>query len=63
MGEELLLAVLLDEMEIQLLPVLLADGRRLFDHLGSDQHRAGPRQGMAGTAVMHLRYRVLKGAR
>lgn len=25
-----------DEMEIHLVPVLVGDGRRLFDHLGGD---------------------------
>jgi dihydrofolate reductase len=54
-----LAAGVLDELEIHVVPVLLGQGRRLFDHLGP-QHieleRTRVLQGEAG--VTHLRYRV-----
>ena len=52
-------AGLLDEMEIHLVPVLLGEGRPLFEHLGVQQReleRIGVRAGEGG--VTHLRYRV-----
>jgi dihydrofolate reductase len=52
---------LLDELEIHLIPVLLGEGRRLFDHLGVEQRRlerVRVREGEDG--VTHLRYRVLR---
>ena len=53
-------ADLLDEIEIHLIPVLLGDGRRLFEELGT-QHREldrlAVRTGEGG--VTHLRYRFL----
>jgi dihydrofolate reductase len=54
-----LAAGLLDEVQIHLIPVLLGDGRRLFEHLGVEQRRwerIGVREGEGG--VTHLRYRV-----
>jgi dihydrofolate reductase len=54
-----LAAGVLDELELHVVPVLLGQGRRLFDHLGP-QHieleRTRVLQGEAG--VTHLRYRV-----
>jgi dihydrofolate reductase len=52
-------AGLLDEIHIHLIPVLLGDGRRLFEHLGVQQReleRVSVLHGEAG--VTHLRYRV-----
>jgi len=49
----------LDELEIHLIPVLLGEGRRLFDHLGADHielERVRVLEGQGG--VIHLRYRV-----
>ena len=54
-----LTAGVLDELAIHLIPVLLGDGRRLFEHLGVDQRRLeriSVREGEDG--VTHLRYRV-----
>ena len=54
-------AGLLDELEIHVIPVLLGDGRRLFEHLGIPQcqlERVGVREGEGG--VTHLRYRVCR---
>jgi dihydrofolate reductase len=49
-----------DELEIHLVPVLLGEGRRLFEHLGP-QHieleRTRVLEGEAG--VTHMHYRVI----
>src|SRR5581483_7345862 len=52
-------AGVLDELEIHLIPVLLGDGRRLFEHLAIEQRRlerVRVREGEGG--VTHLRFRV-----
>jgi dihydrofolate reductase len=58
-AQRALRAGLLDELEIHLVPVLLGDGERLFEHLGVE-HRELDRirvvEGEGG--VTHLRYRV-----
>lgn len=54
-----LTAGLLDELAIHVIPVLLGDGRRLFEHLGDGQRqleRISVLEGEGG--VTHLRYRV-----
>jgi dihydrofolate reductase len=54
-----LAAGLLDELEIHLVPVLMGDGRRLFEHLGIEHReleRVSVLEGEGG--VTHLRYRV-----
>ena len=54
-----LTAGLLDELEIHLIPVLMGDGRRLFEHLGvapRELERISVLEGEGG--VTHLRYRV-----
>lgn len=50
---------LLDELEISLIPVLLGDGRRLFEHLGIEQRELERIRVLEGEGgVTHLRYRV-----
>ena len=52
-------AGVLDEMEIHLIPVLLAGGRRLFEHLGSGQRQLERVRVLAGEGgVTHLRFRI-----
>jgi dihydrofolate reductase len=51
-------AGVLDELQIHLIPVLLGEGRRLFEHLGSDQIELDPVRVLEGEGVTHLRYRV-----
>jgi len=54
----LLRAGLLDEMEIHLVPVLLGEGRRLFDSLGPGHIELELVRRVEGRDVTHLRYRV-----
>ncbi|WP_378732901.1 dihydrofolate reductase family protein [Nocardia brasiliensis] len=58
-AQALLRAGLLDEMEIHLVPVLLGEGRRLFDGLGPDHIELDVVRRLAARDVTHLRYRVL----
>jgi dihydrofolate reductase len=52
-------AGLLDELEIHLVPVLMGDGRRLFEHLGVEQRQLERTRVLEGEGgVTHLRYRV-----
>lgn len=51
---------LLDEITIDLVPVLLGAGLRLFDHLGNQPIELEQLHIIAGTGVTHLRYRVVK---
>ena len=54
-----LAAGILDELEIHVVPVLLCQGRRLFDHLGPEHielERTRTLEGEAG--VTHIHYRV-----
>jgi len=55
-ARECLHAGLLDEMELQLVPVLLGQGRRLFDDLPLVELELV--RALDGPAVQHLRYRV-----
>jgi dihydrofolate reductase len=61
-AQALLRAGLLDEMEIHLVPVLLGDGRRLFDSLGPDHIELELVRRLEARDVTHLRYRVRSGA-
>ena len=51
-------AGVLDEIQIHLIPVLLGEGRRLFEHLGAEQIELEPIRVLEGEGVTHLRYRV-----
>jgi dihydrofolate reductase len=53
-----LAAGVLDEIQIHLVPVLLGEGRRLFEHLGTDHIELDPIRVVDGPGVTHLRYRV-----
>ena len=58
-AQRALTAGLLDELEIHLVPVLLGDGRRLFEHLGIEQRQLERIRVLEGEGgVTHLRYRV-----
>jgi dihydrofolate reductase len=50
---------LLDELEIHLVPVLMGEGRPLFEHLGVEQRELERVRVLEGDGgVTHLRYRV-----
>jgi dihydrofolate reductase len=53
-----LAAGVLDELQIHLVPVLLGEGRRLFEHLGAGHIELEQTRIVEGEGVTHLRYRV-----
>jgi dihydrofolate reductase len=53
-----LAAGVLDELEIHLIPVLLGQGRRLFETLPAEQIELERTRVLEGDGVTHLRYRV-----
>jgi dihydrofolate reductase len=55
-----LAAGVLDEIQIHLIPVLLGEGRRLFEHLGADHIELDQVRVLEGSGVTHLRYRVCR---
>ena len=59
-AQQCLKAGLLDEIQIDLAPVLLGGGVRLFDHLDSGPIDLEPLAVIQGLDVTHLRYRVVK---
>lgn len=58
-AQALLRAGELDEMELHVVPVLLGQGRRLFDHLPAEHVELDPVRRLEGPDVTHLRYRVI----
>jgi dihydrofolate reductase len=59
LAQRALTAGLLDEIEIHLVPVLFGEGRRLFEHLGTQQRELERVRVLSGEGgVTHLRYRV-----
>jgi dihydrofolate reductase len=58
LAQSCLRAGVLDEMEIHLVPVLLGEGRRLFEHLGADHIELELTRVVDAPGVTHLRYRV-----
>src|SRR5687767_9382916 len=53
-------AGLLDEIHVDLVPVLLGDGVRLFDHLGTEPMELESPRVIEGAGVTHLTYRIVK---
>jgi dihydrofolate reductase len=58
--QQYLNARLLDELQIHVVPLLLGDGRRLFDGVGSDIELERTRVVESPGGVTHLRFRVVK---
>ncbi len=51
----------LDEIQIHLAPILFGEGRRLFEHLGTELRELERIRVLEGEAgVTHLRYRVTR---
>src|SRR5258708_39672879 len=59
-AQQFLKGGLLDEIHIDLIPVLLGSGVRLFASLGDRQFRLEPTRVVESDGVTHLSYRVLK---
>jgi len=59
-AQQALRAGLIDVINIDLIPVLLGEGIRLFDHLGSQKIELETAEVSVGTGVTHLLYRVIK---
>jgi dihydrofolate reductase len=57
-AQSLLRAGLMDELEIHLVPVLLGEGRRLFEHLGAEHIELELVRRLEDRDVTHLRYLV-----
>jgi dihydrofolate reductase len=53
-------AGLLDEIHVDLVPVLLGDGVRLFDYLGSEPIELETTQVAEAAGVTHLTFRIVK---
>jgi len=58
--QQLLKAGLLDEISVDIAPVLLGSGIRLFDHLAGTPVALGNPTVIAGVGVTHLRYPIRK---
>ena len=59
-SQQALKAGLVDELMIHLVPLLLGDGVRLFEHLGTEGIELEIVEIIPAKGVTHLRYRVLK---
>jgi dihydrofolate reductase len=58
--QQYLSAGLLDEIQIHVAPVLLGDGRRLFENTGTDRIELEPTRVIDSPGVTHLKFRVVK---
>jgi dihydrofolate reductase len=58
--QQFLEAGLLDELQIQLVPVLFGGGVRLFEHLGNEQKELEITRVIETPSVIHLRFRIPK---
>lgn len=58
-AQQFIKAGLVDEIQIHLVPVLLGDGLRMFEHLGDEQIHLETLDVKTGEAI-HMRFRVVK---
>jgi len=49
-----------DELQIHVAPVLLGQGKRLFDHLGPEQIELERNRVVESPFATHLRFRVVR---
>jgi dihydrofolate reductase len=54
-----LLAGVLDEVQLHLVPTILGEGRHLFEGIGAEPHEFELTRLVEGPGITHLRYRVL----
>jgi len=59
-AQQYLKAGLVDELQVHVAPLLLGEGVRLFDGLGTDEVKLESTRVIESPAVTHLRYRVVK---
>ena len=59
-AQQCIKAGLLDEIQIHLVPVLLGEGIRLFDHLGSHPIELESTRVIESPGITHLSFRVVK---
>ena len=59
-AQQCIRAGLLDEIHVDLVPVLLGDGVRLFEHLGAGPIELESPRVIEGAGVTHLTFRVVK---
>jgi dihydrofolate reductase len=55
-ARQFLVAGLVDEMELSLVPILLGEGERLLDGAGDDLHGLEHVRTVAAPGVVHLRF-------
>jgi dihydrofolate reductase len=58
--QQYLQAGLIDELQIHVVPLLLGDGERLLDNLGTDLPELEVTRVIESPTVTHLKYRVVK---
>ena len=58
--QQYLAAGLLDDLELHVVPILLRDGARLFDSLGSAQVQLEQVRAIEAPGVTHLKYRAVR---
>src|SRR5712692_227161 len=59
-AQQYLKAGLLDEIHIHLVPILLGEGRKLFEHIGTEQIELETTRVIESPGVTHLKFRVVK---
>jgi dihydrofolate reductase len=59
-AQQCIRAGFLDEIHVDLVPVLLGDGVRLFEHIGAGPIELESTRVIEGTGVTHLTFRVVK---
>ncbi|MBA2298774.1 MAG: dihydrofolate reductase family protein [Actinobacteria bacterium] len=60
LAQQLIAADLLDQIHLSLLPVLMGEGLRLFEHLGSEQRQLEKIKSIDSVERTDIRYRVVK---
>jgi dihydrofolate reductase len=57
-GQQFLVAGLVEELSVHLVPVLFGAGTRMFDHLGSEHVQLEALDAVATPAAIHTRFRI-----